>query len=364
MVLKKWARPDWAFLLRQSQLSLTWSKEPGFAHWIGLSNIDMEGMDHLRLFENCHLCPRDCGVNRSVEGGSARAGFCREGLHLRVAHVGPHFGEEPPITGKNGSGTIFFTGCSLRCTICQNYQISRDGVGKPCRVDELSERVLEMIRVHQVHNINFVTPDHFFPYTFQLVTLLRKAGFDLPVVYNLSGYQSVDILKTAGDYADIYLPDFKYADPALAASLSKCRDYPQVALTSISEMVRQKGFLDKATDGSAPAKEGVLVRHLILPGKVENSIGALTTLFLEFGVGLPLSLMSQYYPVLPQRDDDLNRAITREEFDRVYSHALDLGFEHLFVQFPDEASCPRSDTPPFLPDFHCQEPFSNRNHID
>jgi uncharacterized Fe-S radical SAM superfamily protein PflX len=178
MVLKKWARPDWAFLLRQSQLSLTWSKEPGFAHWIGLSNIDMEGMDHLRLFENCHLCPRDCGVNRSVEGGSARAGFCREGLHLRVAHVGPHFGEEPPITGKNGSGTIFFTGCSLRCTICQNYQISRDGVGKPCRVDELSERVLEMIRVHQVHNINFVTPDHFFPYTFQLVTLLRKAASD------------------------------------------------------------------------------------------------------------------------------------------------------------------------------------------
>jgi len=298
------------------------------------------------------------------EGVSSRKGFCGESHLLRVAYVGPHFGEEPPITGKNGSGTIFFTGCSLRCAICQNYQISRDGLGKTYHPEALFKRVLEMIRTYGVHNVNFVTPDHFFPYTFQLVTLLRRAGHDLPAVYNLSGYQCVNVLKTAGDYADIYLPDFKYADPDLAMRLSKCRDYPQVALAAISEMVRQKGFIDAGADGSTPATKGVLVRHLILPGKIENSVGALTTLFLEFGAGLPLSLMSQYCPVLPQKDEDLNRAITREEFDRVYTHALDLGFEHLYVQFPDEAPVPQADISPFLPDFRSQEPFSNRNHID
>jgi putative pyruvate formate lyase activating enzyme len=323
-------------------------------------------MDHLSLFENCHLCPRHCGVNRSIEGASTRLGFCGESHRLRVAYVGPHFGEEPPITGTNGSGTIFFTGCSLRCAICQNYQISRDGLGETWRLDALFEKVVGMIRVHHVHNINFVTPDHFFPYTFQLVALLREAGYHLPAVYNLSGYQSTSMLKMAADYADIYLPDFKYADPALAARLSKCRDYPGVALEAVSEMVRQKGFLDAATDtdGSSPAKKGVLVRHLILPGRIDNSIGVLTSLFLEFGTQLPLSIMSQYHPVLPRAEEHLNRPITREEFDRVYAHALDLGFENLFVQFPDEAGCPPPHVSSFLPDFRREEPFTNRHHSD
>jgi len=321
-------------------------------------------MDHLALFENCRLCPRHCGVNRLVDEGTGGPGFCGESHRLRVAHVGPHFGEEPPITGKNGSGTIFFTGCSLRCAICQNYQISRDGLGETCRLDALFEKVVEMIRVDHVHNINFVTPDHFFPYTFQLVTLLREAGYDLPIVYNLSGYQSTSMVKMAADYADIYLPDFKYADPALAAHLSKCRDYPGVALEAISEMARQKGFLDTATDNLSPAKKGVLVRHLILPGRIDNSIDVLTTLFLEFGAQLPLSLMSQYHPVLPQADEHLNRSITREEFDRVYAHALDLGFENLFVQFPEEPGCPPSHASPFLPDFRREGPFTNRHHMD
>ena len=225
-------------------------------------------------------------------------------------------------------------------------------------IRELFERVVRMIQRNHVHNINLVSPDHFFPHVFELVYLLRHGGYDLPVVYNLSGYQSLTMLKMAGDYADIYLPDFKYADSSTSMSLSKCKDYHEVALDAIVEMVRQKGFLYPLDDGSKVARRGVLVRHLILPGRTENSLNALTTLFLEFGAGLPLSLMSQYQPVLPQEDRDLNRTLCQEEFDRVYSHALDLGFENLFVQFLDKAPVGRSRPSPFLPDFRRKEPFS------
>jgi putative pyruvate formate lyase activating enzyme len=310
------------------------------------------------LFENyraCRLCPRECSVNRLGSTEKSRSGFCRESHQLRVAYVGPHFGEEPPLTGTQGSGTVFFTGCSLRCSFCQNYQISRDGFGQEITVQALVDQVANMIRDHRVHNVNLVTPDHFLPHVAALVTGLREEGYDLPVVMNLSGYQSLTMLRMSEGIADIYLPDFKYADPHLSATLSKCRDYREVALQAISEMVRQKGFLDSFEKGTTLATSGVLVRHLVLPGKVENSIHALTTLFLEFGPHLPLSLMSQYTTVMPNKDQDLNRPLRREEFDTVYSHAADLGFECLFVQFPDEGPTEKT---PFLPDFQRDKPFS------
>jgi putative pyruvate formate lyase activating enzyme len=311
------------------------------------------------LYENCRLCPRYCGVNRVRDDGAGHSGFCGETDQLRVAYVGPHFGEEPPITGANGSGTVFFTGCSLRCSFCQNYQISHKGLGVEISTGELLEKIEDMIRNHRVHNINFVTPDHFFPHVFRLVSLLRKEGFDLPVLYNLSGYQSVEMLKAAEDYADIYLPDFKYSESSLAVKLSKCRDYPEVALEAIGEMVKQKGFFDTFLKGAEIAKKGVLVRHLILPGNVGNSMDALTSLFVEFGKGLPLSLMSQYQPIAQQKDVALNRLISHEEFDKVYSHAMALGFENLFVQFPEKGPGLQTARSPFLPDFHLAEPFKS-----
>jgi putative pyruvate formate lyase activating enzyme len=308
-------------------------------------------------YKNCLLCPRACGVNRLVSSKTDRSGFCGETYQLRVAYVGPHFGEEPPITGNKGSGGVFFSGCSLKCSYCQNHQISHHGLGMIMSLEKLFEKVEHMIRKDQVHNINFVTPDHFFPHVFDLVTLLRKNGLDLPIVCNLSGYQSVETLKAAEDYASIYLPDFKYSDSFLAGRLSKCPDYPGAALKAIAEMVLQKGFLDSCHTGWSTAKRGVLVRHLILPGKVENSINALTSLFVEFGKGLPLSLMSQYHPALYQKDEDLNRFVSEEEFDRVYSHAIELGFENLFVQFPDKDPWPRPRRSPFFPDFQRPDPF-------
>lgn len=276
--------------------------------------------------------------------------------------MGPHFGEEPPISGTNGSGTIFFTGCSLKCVYCQNHQISHEGIGTGMELEELAEKVKDMVQNDRVHNVNFVTPDHFFPHVFQLVSLLRGAGIGLPMLYNLSGYQSNASLAQAEEYTDIYLPDFKYSDPSLASALSKCKDYPSVALGAIAAMVRQKGFLDSVSSSeTALAQKGVLVRHLILPGKVENSIHALTTLFVEFGPGLPVSLMSQYHPVFRHRDPDLNRRVRQDEFDAVLSHAKELGFEHLFVQFPETGKQDESVSPPFLPDFKRPQPFSKRS---
>jgi len=296
-------------------------------------------------------------VDRLQKGEKSSAGFCRQDGQLRVAYVGPHFGEEPPLTGTHGSGTVFFSGCSLRCSYCQNFQISREGLGQIIELESLLAMVEDMILHRRVHNVNFVTPDHFFPYVFELVKLLRGKGYSLPMVFNLSGYQSVNLLQSAEEYADIYLPDFKYSDRNLAKRLSRCQDYPDVALAALSEMITQKGFLDCFDTGDPLAGKGVLVRHLLLPGYVENSINALTTLFVEFGAELPLSLMSQYVPVTLQEAETLNRPLTEEEFNEVYSHSLDLGFQHLFVQFPEKAAS--DGKPPFLPDFRLDKPFSN-----
>lgn len=317
-------------------------------------------MDLRKLYEDCRLCPRQCGINRRVGNRGGRTGFCGEADVVRVAYVGAHFGEEPPLTGTNGSGTVFFSGCSLRCAFCQNWQISHDSRGDQLDMASLRSRVKEMVRSEKTHNINFVTPDHFFPHVFQLVSSLRRTGYDLPVVYNLSGYQSVDLLRMAKEYADIYLPDFKYADRALAASLSRAADYPEVALEALAEMVRQKGFLDACVEDRQVATRGVLVRHLILPGHLENSVDALTTLRVEFGPEIPLSLMSQYYPVGRTLKGPLKRFLKKEEFDAVYAHVRELGFRNLFVQFPTESEEGLSNVrSPFLPDFGKNRPFGD-----
>ena len=308
-------------------------------------------------YDPCTLCPRRCGSFRSLPFGGGKAPYCGQPSTPRVAYVGPHFGEEPPLTGTRGSGTVFFFGCSLRCSYCQNYQIAQRSTGTPVTVRELFERVARMIEDYGVHNVNMVTPDHFYPDVFRLVSMLRSNGYDLPFVYNLSGYQSVEMVRVSEPYVDIYLPDFKYADRRLAARLSGCGNYPGAALEAIAEMIRQKGFLDRSGQDPVPASRGVLVRHLILPGHVDNSVAALTALFVEFGRDLPLSLMSQYRPVIAQRHEELNREISADEFDAVYGYARELGFEHLFVQFPETAGRGDAARNPFLPDFGREKPF-------
>ncbi|MBN2418186.1 MAG: radical SAM protein [Deltaproteobacteria bacterium] len=312
-------------------------------------------MNYISFFKKCELCPRGCKVDRTLAGAEKKA-FCGQSSQLRVAHIGPHHGEEPPISGSRGSGTIFFSGCSLRCSFCQNHQISMEGIGDILSPEEFYNQTARMIDTYGVHNINFVTPDHFFPYTFHLVEKLRENGYSTPILYNTSGYQTMDSLKIAEKFADIYLPDFKYSDPEIAKVFSRCKDYPQKTLDAIAEMVRQKGFLDSYVKGTYVATKGVLVRHLILPGKIENSIGALDSLFLEFGANIPISLMSQYHPVIRLDDADMNRFLTVEEFKAVYSHALELGFNNMFVQFPSGFDW-KDKKSEFLPDFNEESPF-------
>jgi putative pyruvate formate lyase activating enzyme len=313
-------------------------------------------MDYLTLFNKCELCPRRCRVDRTVPGSEKKA-FCGQSSHLRVAHIGTHHGEEPPISGSRGSGTIFFSGCSLRCTYCQNHQISMEGAGDIITSEDFYNRTVRMIDTYDVHNINFVTPDHFFPYTFMLVGRLRENGYSIPILYNTSGYQTIESLKVAENFADIYMPDFKYSDPEIAKEFSRCSDYPQKAIDAVVEMVRQKGFLDSYEKETDVASKGVLVRHLILPGKIENSINVLNTLFLEFGANIPVSLMSQYHPVIVHDDNDMNRFLSLDEFEKVYSHALDLGFKNMFVQFPAGFANKSLKESEFLPDFNQKSPF-------
>ncbi|MBU4319110.1 MAG: radical SAM protein [Proteobacteria bacterium] len=313
-------------------------------------------MNLFKSYENCQLCPRQCGVDRTRKNSR---GFCGESDRLRVGYIGPHFGEEPPISGTHGSGTVFLTGCSLKCAFCQNHQISLEGRGESLSRGEFVTKLEDLIFHQQVHNINFVTPDHFFPHLFEAIGILKEMGLDTPMLFNTSGYQSLEMLKYAEGFADIYLPDFKYADENLAESLSRCRNYPTVALAALTEMIRQKGFLDVFETGEEVSKKGVLVRHLILPGNVGNSILALTTLFLEFGKKLPISLMSQYSPVRRYKETALNRRLTHEEFTAVYDHVQDLGFENLFVQFLPEPSGDDSENTRFLPDFQKSSPFNS-----
>ncbi len=313
--------------------------------------------DFADLYKSCELCPRACGVDRTLNRDGERKGFCGETDQVRVAHIGPHFGEEPPFTGSRGSGTVFFSGCSLKCKFCQNHQISLGGMGETLDFHRLVDKIRQMILKNGVHNLNFVTPDHFIPHTVGMVFLLKKEHPGLPILYNFSGYQSVKVLKSLEGVADIYLPDFKYSDSALAKKLSGCADYPGKAIDAISEMVRQKGLLDCLVSEDALATKGVLVRHLILPGAIENSINALTTLFIEFGPDLPISLMSQYHPVVHHEDPEMNRTITDQEFRKVHDHAKQLGFKHMFVQFPEIYQDRSRDRPVFLPDFKNRQPF-------
>lgn len=304
-------------------------------------------------YKNCQLCPRNCQIDRT----DSKIGYCGETDRLRIAAIEAHFGEEPHISGTNGSGTVFFTGCSLKCIYCQNYQISHQRLGQYKSIDAVVDSIVQLVHEYQIHNVNFVTPDHFFPHTIEIVGALEQRGIAIPIVYNLSGYQRLNSLKMIEAAADIYLPDFKYSDHRLAKKLSNCGDYPDVALAAISEMVRQKGLLDSFNDqvGEAAriATRGVLVRHLILPGQVKNSIDALTSLFLEFGKKLPISLMSQYYPIKTFSFEFLNRTVTPAEFEIIYQHALELGFENMFIQYPE----PDATVRPFLPDFSNNHPF-------
>ena len=274
----------------------------------------------------CRLCPRECGVNRLA----GERGFCGAGKLARVAAVSVHPGEEPPISGTRGSGTIFFSHCNMKCLFCQNYPISQYGNGREMDAGTLAGEMLRL-RGLGVHNVNFVTPTPHAPQMLEAILLARGKGFDLPVVYNTNGYDALETLALLEGIVDIYLPDAKYLSGELADTASGTPDYARHNEAAIEEMVRQVGFLSSGHDGIAV--RGVLVRHLVLPGRVGETEAVLAHLFEMHGPGLPLSLMGQYFPAWQAATSaGFNRKVTRKEYDRAIGAAERLGFRNVFIQ--------------------------------
>lgn len=294
-------------------------------------------------YEACELCPRRCRAARA----RGRAGACGATSELRVARSALHFWEEPPISGEAGSGTVFFSGCPLGCVFCQNHEISSEGFGLPVTARRLAQMMLELAGQGAL-NVNLVTPLHFAPHVAEAVRLAREAGLTLPVVCNTSGYELPEVVASLSDVVDVWLTDFKYASPALAAGLSRAADYPEVAAAALEAMLdalRSRGGTLLGPDGSM--RRGVIVRHLVLPGHVDDSCAVLDRVWQIAGNDADLSVMNQYTPNAQclRAGGDLARTVTDEEYEIVLCHADDLGFERIWWQEGGTAS--ESFVPPF-----------------
>ncbi len=276
----------------------------------------------------CTLCPRNCKANRA----NGENGVCgAKGKKILAARAALHMWEEPCISGNRGSGAVFFSGCPLRCVYCQNYDIAHTQVGMEISEERLGEIFLEL-KEKGAANINLVTPTHYTPQIIRAVKKARKEGMNLPVVYNCSGYEKVETLKMLEGIVDIYLTDFKYMEKQWAEKYSKAPDYPERAKEALAEMVSQTGRAEFDSEGMM--KSGVIVRHLLLPGHVKNAKAVVKYVFETYGDQVYLSLMNQYTP-LPQVKKDfpeLNRKVTKKEYERLLSYVLDLGVENAFIQ--------------------------------
>ena len=276
--------------------------------------------------KDCILCPRECHVNRLA----GERGACEESGMLRAGRAALHMWEEPCLSGKKGSGAVFFSGCSLGCVFCQNLSIAKEGKGKELSTRRLAEIFLEL-QEKGAANINLVTGEHFVPRILDALDLAREAGLSLPVVYNSSGYEKAETIEHLKGYVDVYLPDFKYWDPDLAKQFSHASDYRERAIETIAEMVKQAG--EPVFDREGYIQKGVIVRHLVLPGHVKDSRNILEYLYHTYGNRIYISIMSQYTPMGQfEKFPELNRKVTRREYKRVLDFALELGVENGFFQ--------------------------------
>ena len=290
----------------------------------------------------CMLCPRQCQIKRE-EG---KRGFCGESDLVRLSRAALHMWEEPCISGINGSGAVFFSGCTLRCVYCQNYHIANSEVGKTVSVERLSEIFLEL-QEQGANNINLVTPTHFVPQIIAALDQARKKGLNLPIVYNTSGYEKVETLRRLNGFVDVYLPDFKYMDSTLSARYSRAKDYPSVAKQALSEMVRQQPDV-VIDDATGLIQKGVIVRQLLLPGHVNDAKAVLKYLYDTYHDHVYISMMSQFTPIALKDYPEINRTVTRREYERLVDYALEIGITNAFIQEGDVAK----DS--FIPAFDCE----------
>ncbi|WP_028243908.1 radical SAM protein [Pseudobutyrivibrio ruminis] len=274
----------------------------------------------------CMLCPRNCGVDRTIT-----LGVCQVSNKVKIARAALHFWEEPCISGTKGSGAVFFSGCSLHCVFCQNEKISHGQVGKEVTIDELAEIYLDL-QNQGANNINLVTGTHYIPQIVESIKIAKANGLEIPIIYNTSGYEKADSLKQLDGIVNTYLPDFKYMDSNLAAKYSHAADYPEVAKEAIAEMVRQCGT--PVFDDNGFIQSGVIVRQLLLPGHVKDAKAIVKYLYETYGDNIYISMMSQYTPMpqIASNYPELNRRVTKREYDSLIDYALSIGVENAFIQ--------------------------------
>ena len=279
---------------------------------------------------SCDLCPHNCGVNR-IKGEQGR---CRSGLKPRIASANLHRGEEPPISGSKGSGTIFFSGCTLSCVFCQNFPISQQNSGETISTFELARRMVQLQK-RGAHNLNLVTSSHWLPQFLAALWLAIPQGFNLPVVWNSSGYETVDALQLLDGVVSIYLPDMKYSDDVQAVELSAAPDYSQINRQAVQEMLRQVGHLQ--TNDHGIATQGLIVRHLVLPQGRAGSAETLPWIAEQLGLETHIALMSQYFPAWRATDTAMiNRGLTHDEYDAAVEALEEAGLENGWVQELDQ----------------------------
>ncbi len=289
-------------------------------------------LDDMSSLDSCELCPRRCHASRNA----GATGACGAADGLFVARAALHFWEEPPISGERGSGAVFFSHCPLKCLFCQNHDISSAGWGRRIDAEGLAQAMLGLQK-QGAHNINLVTPTHYAPHIHRALARARECGLTLPVVYNTSAYERPAVLRALSDDVQVWLPDFKYADSDLAWGLSRARDYPAVALEAIGCMVEQvKAHGGRLVDDGGIMRRGVIVRHLVLPGHLDDTFRALQMLWARFGNDIDISVMNQYTPVAPAEALEGHTELLSTLPDDDYEAALDfsdmLGFENLWWQ--------------------------------
>ena len=299
-------------------------------------------MKNMNKYEDCLLCPRKCGINRST----GQTGVCGVSSEIKVARAALHYWEEPCISGKRGSGAVFFSGCSLHCVFCQNREISDGKEGKVISKERLSDIFMELA-VKGANNINLVTPGQYIPDIVWAVNDAKSRGMKLPIIYNTSGYENVTELKLLEGIVDVYLPDFKYMDSTLSAMYSRAKDYPSVAKQALSEMVRQQPDV-VIDDATGLIQKGVIVRQLLLPGHVNDAKAVLKYLYDTYHDHVYISMMSQFTPIALKDYPEINRTVTRREYERLVDYALEIGITNAFIQEGDVAK----DS--FIPAFDCE----------
>lgn len=299
-------------------------------------------MKNMNKYENCLLCPRKCGINRST----GQTGVCGVSSEIKVARAALHYWEEPCISGKRGSGAVFFSGCSLHCVFCQNREISDGKEGKVISKERLSDIFMELAD-KGANNINLVTPGQYIPDIVWAVNDAKSRGMKLPIIYNTSGYENVTELKLLEGIVDVYLPDFKYMDSTLSAMYSRAKDYPSVAKQALSEMVRQQPDV-VIDDATGLIQKGVIVRQLLLPGHVNDAKAVLKYLYDTYHDHVYISMMSQFTPIALKDYPEINRTVTRREYERLVDYALKIGITNAFIQEGDVAK----DS--FIPAFDCE----------